>query len=331
MSSATATIDTTLTPISIETEELSKFRRQDAAIAKLAEKYLPLTIDGVNDKQGFKAVHDARMVVKKTRVAVEQTRKELKADALRYGQTVDAEARRLTALLEPIESHLQAEEDAVEQAKQKIKQAAEDARRMALKMRINALTNCGYLCDDPVAIGDMTDQQFETILAAARLDSIERDRIATIEKERLAVESEVRRIEAEKLAAERERLEKIEMAQLVEARRLRAERIKIEQQEAEQKRAVELEAAKQQAAERARVETEQRLAAQVAKEKADADAKEAARLKAEAERPHRERLLEVARKVESILVPNGPCFKEVRNVLGKAARAIEGIANGPLA
>jgi len=44
-------------------------------------------------------------------------------------------------------------------------------------------------------------------------------------------------------------------------------------------RVEELEAAKQEAAERARIETKQRLAAQAAKEKADAEAKEAARMK----------------------------------------------------
>jgi len=75
--------------------QIAKFNLPDTAIALMATAYLPLTIADVNDTEGFKAVHEARMVVKSKRVDVEKVRKELKADALEYGRKVDAEAKRI--------------------------------------------------------------------------------------------------------------------------------------------------------------------------------------------------------------------------------------------
>lgn len=317
----------------VEKPELIQFRKQDAAIAQLAEQYMPLRIDGISDKQGFKAVHDARMVVKNTRIAVEKKRKELKEDALRYGQAVDAEARRLTALLEPIESHLQLEEDAVVNERERIKRAAEEAKRAALQKRLDALLAVGVV-GNPLAVADMTEERFTASLAEA----------TTAFHERQKAEAEAaakRRQEEEALAAERSRLAEIKRQQDAEATRLAAERKKIEDQEAAHKRALELEAAKREAAEKARLETEQRIAreqaaakaaeeAKAAKEKAAADAAEAARIKAEQERPQRERLLAVADAVASIGVPLGPGSLKVTEILRDAAKRIQGIANGPL-
>lgn len=114
----------------------AKFSPSDVAIAQLADAYMPLTIRAIDDSEGFSAVHAARMVVKGHRVDVEKTRKKLKEDALVYGRLVDGEAKRLTGLLEPIEAHLQEEEERVTAERERIKHAArikaeEEARAKA--------------------------------------------------------------------------------------------------------------------------------------------------------------------------------------------------------
>jgi colicin import membrane protein len=309
--------------------ELIEWRKQDAAIAQLAEQYMPLRIEGLTDKVGFKKVHEARMVVKNTRVAVEKKRKELKADALAYGQAVDAEARRLTKLLEPIETHLQAEEDAVEAEKERLRKIEEDAKRAALQKRLDALAAYG-VTPNPLAIVDLTEERFQEQLEAAKVAAAERERLAEIERKRLADEAEARRIEGEKLAAERAELDRQRREQDAERQKIEAER-----------RAVELEKAKQEAAEKARIDTERRLAEQSAREKAAAAAEaqrladkakadEAARLKAEAERPQREKIEAVAELIEQITPPAGPGYYDVCNVLQKAAADIREIASGEL-
>lgn len=314
-------MSTVLEPI--DSTELTTFRKQDAAIAVLAEQYMPLRINGLNDKAGFDAVHKARMIVKSKRVEVEKKRKELKADALKFGQTVDAEARRLTELLEPIESHLEAEEDAVVKERERIKNIAEEAKRAALQKRLDALGVYDPFVN-PLTVADMTEEMFQAELAKAKAAFEERQRA-----EREAAEQ--RKAEEARLATERVELDRIRKEQEAERAKLEAER-----------RAVEVEKARHEAAEKSRIETEQRLAAQAAREKAEAAAREAkakadaeaaeqARLKAEAERPQREKLLAIAKVVDAIDVPEGPGCAAVEKVLIDAVAKIRHIANGPLA
>lgn len=77
--------------------KLIEFSKSDAAIALMAEKFLPLTLANPTDAKGFGVIHEARMLVKTKRVEIEKRRVELKADALAFGRQVDSEAKRLTA------------------------------------------------------------------------------------------------------------------------------------------------------------------------------------------------------------------------------------------
>ena len=104
--------------------DLIVYSPTETAIATMREKFMPLVIRDLKDTAGYKAVHDARMVIRDARVSVERKRKELKADALEYGRKVDSEAKRITALLEPIETHLQSEESRIDAERQAIKDAA---------------------------------------------------------------------------------------------------------------------------------------------------------------------------------------------------------------
>jgi len=215
--------------------DLTKFNVADAAIATMAAQYLPLTIADVNDTQGADTVHKARMVVKSHRVDVEKTRKALKADALEYGRAVDAEAKRITGLLEPIEDHLSKQEAAYEAAKEEIRNAArlkaeaeERAKREAEEARLKA----------------------ERDAEEARLKA-ERD----AEAERL-------RIEREKLDADRKAME-AERAAL--AAQQAAERAKIEAEQAAER--------VRQKAEQDKIDAEHRRLAEIEREKLDAERK----------------------------------------------------------
>lgn len=315
--------------------ELAAFRQQDVAIQALADKYLPLKINGLEDRDGFKLVHEARMIVKGKRVDVEKKRVELKADALAYGRAVDSEAKRLTELLEPIESHLEAEESAVTQERERIKREAEEKRQAITQDRVDRLAACGVVANVQ-QVAALTPEQFADALEDARKIKAERDAAAEAQRKADAESAEQRRQQEAALAAEREALAKIKREQDAEAARLAEERRKIEEEQAAQRRAVELEQAKKEAAEKARVETEQRLAreaaekqaaeeARLAREKAAAEAAEAQRIKEEAERPQRAKILAVADQVERIPIPDGAGAADVKAVLVKAAAEVRAI------
>lgn len=53
---------------------LAEFKRRDLGIRDLAARYMPLKINGLKDRDGFNAVHSARMEVKGVRVGIEKAR-----------------------------------------------------------------------------------------------------------------------------------------------------------------------------------------------------------------------------------------------------------------
>jgi DNA repair exonuclease SbcCD ATPase subunit len=189
-----------------------KYPVADAAIDELAEKYLPLTIKGVDDKEGFEACDAARKDVKKIRSTVEATRKELKADALEYGRKVDAEAKRLKGLLEPIENHLTNQVDAIKAEKKRIE-------REWLDKRIEALKPFAEVIPDESFLKKLDDSEFATLLA--------NEQTAHEAREAQKKREEEERAELERLRAEEAK------RQQEEAERLRAERAELERQKAE--------------------------------------------------------------------------------------------------
>jgi len=245
--------------------QLARFSPTDTAIAELGKEYLPLHIADVSDRAGFELVHRARMNVRAKRCEVEKVRKELKADALKYGQEVDGEARRIKALLEPIESHLQAEEEKHEAEKEAIRNAARLKAEAEEKAKAEA----------------------EAARAKAEHDAeVERLRIEreALEAERAAIEAEQAKIDTARaeVEAERQRLADIEEAR---------------------QREIETQRRAAAAAEQAKIDTENRIARQAAEAKAYAEAEEAARIKAEALRPDRVKLAAVASAVSAIEIP----------------------------
>ena len=109
-------------------QELKKFDIAEAVISQWNKDYMMLTVSGLDDREGYKAVKEARLTVKSKRVEVEKKRKELKEDSLRFGRAIDTEAKRITSLLEPIETYLQSQEDVIGKEAERIKLEAERSK-----------------------------------------------------------------------------------------------------------------------------------------------------------------------------------------------------------
>lgn len=260
--------------------ELAKFNVTDAAIATMAKEYMPLSIKGIEDKDGYNKVHAARMVVKGKRVEIEKTRKVLGAEALAFGKAVNGEAKRITEQLQSIESHLSDQQAAVDDEKERIK-----------REKIEAIQ----------AEQERKEQEERDLIAAE-------EEAARLAREKVMAEEEAR------LKAERERQEQVEAEQQEKARELQAAQEKVEaeqraifeaqQEEAlEKKRLAELEEIKKEAAENARKETEQR-AEREAEDKARAEEK----AKFEAERqealkPDKDKLVALSEAIGSYPLP----------------------------
>lgn len=76
-------------------KELVKYDVTEAALETYRKEFLPLTINGLDDHEGYEKVKEARLFIRGERVNVEKRRVELKAQSLEYGRAVDAEAKRI--------------------------------------------------------------------------------------------------------------------------------------------------------------------------------------------------------------------------------------------
>lgn len=115
----------------------------DAAIAELRNKFSGLVVPA-GDKQAYKALTSAIAEVRTLRTDVEATRTALKEDALKYGRMVDAEAKRITALLVEIEQPLKDQKAAFDEAVEKARQErhlAEQKRIADIQWKITAIRN----------------------------------------------------------------------------------------------------------------------------------------------------------------------------------------------
>lgn len=316
-----------------------KFDANDAAIAELKQKFMPLTIKGLDDKEGYEAVHNARMVMVKLRTGIEGQRKGFNEDALRYQKAVNKDAKRLTELAAPIEEHLTAEENKITQEKLRIKQAEEKAAADKLQARINRLQfdlgikddgqnfRQAFSPDSPIQgyvmpkalVAPLSDEDFEKLVGEIyKKDLAENDRLVAIETKRRADEAE--REKARK--AEDERLAKVAKEQAAAQAKIDAENKRIAEENAK------LEAEKKAIQEKKDAEAREKVREQelkeaadraTAKAKADAEAKakadqeEKARIEAEVKakterelalRPDRQKILEFITMLETLIMPS---------------------------
>lgn len=280
-------------------QPIVKYSIADAEIAKLSEKYMALSIADTKDKQGFEIVRSARMDIKSKRVQVEKTRVELKADALRYGKAVDAEAKRLTSLLEPIESHLAQQEKIYTDEQDRIKREKEIAAAARLQERIDDLQAFGATINLD-ALRAMSDADYATTLRSAEAAWQAAEEKRKAEAEEAAKREATMKAERERLAQEQAAAEKAKREAM--AAQAAAEKAIRDAQETERAAAAKVRAEQEKAAaiEKAKADEAARLRAE-AEAKARREAEEAERkARIEAMRPDREKIIALASRLDHI-------------------------------
>lgn len=223
----------TLTSDEFINQQIKKFDIADAKIAELKKEYETLKIHGIDDKDGYKVVHNARMDIKARRVAVEKMRKNLNENAQTYISAINSEAKRITELLKPIEEHLQQEEDNFKAEKERIKQEQERQEQERIQNRVTALLNSGCNYDgvlyrigevriDALDIKKLSDEDFDKHLSQV--------------KEAHAVILQEKEEQERKEKEERERLERERKEMEERQEEMRRKQEELEEREAEMKR-----------------------------------------------------------------------------------------------
>lgn len=219
------------------TEELAKYDFPESIVAQWREEFIPLVVKDIKDEHTIAKATAAYKQVRDVRIGIEKKRKELKEGALNFGRAVDNEAKRLTALVEPIEAHLAEQKNFIDNEKDKIRVAKDEAQKLRMQERTNKLLSFGAVFDGE----NFTLKEGDEVLTLSALDAKMSDdqafNILLLKMEILHEKSKIR-IAAEQDAAriERERVERIKADQEAEAARLEAIRVEQEKAQAELKR-----------------------------------------------------------------------------------------------
>jgi len=179
-------------------KELITYTVTDAYLAQIKKDYLALTVQGLDDKDGYAKCHEARIEVKGRRVAVEKRRKELKSDSLEFGRKVDTEARRITVELEEVEDHLREQQDVIDNEKERIKEAEVKALREKLDARFLTMQKYRVLVSES-ELSVLSDEEFDGMAMDAK-EAFENSELKRIADEKRLIELEAEReIQAQKI------------------------------------------------------------------------------------------------------------------------------------
>lgn len=241
-----------------------------------------LTVTDSSQKAEIAIASTTRKALKRLRCNVEDKRKELTEHHLRAQQTINAAAREIKAIIEPLEARLLEQEQFAER-----QEAARKAKLTVERFEAMAPFGIDLTC---YKLGEMTTEAFDalyenTALAAeAKMEAArkaEEERAAKAKAD--AEERERMRLENERLKKEAEEREASARAERAEAERLRIEaetKARLEREALEAKARSEREAAEAEARKlREKAERERKVAEEKARKE-----REAIEAKAKAER-----------------------------------------------
>lgn len=307
---------------------MEKLEFKEEVIAELSQKYMAITVKGIDDKEGYEAAHTARMDIVHKRIDFAKRSKAFRDKLNEYPKMELKVEKRVLSLLEPIEDYLLSQEKIVDDEKARIKAEADRKEAARIQERVDKLYNMGlvsrngnfYLsfsnegyvpeaiiktCSDDDFDKYVNDFQAKIDIENARIAKEKADKKA--EEDRLEKQRKDQEIEMKRLAAIADEQKQRE-AKLKEAQdKIDADKKRIEDEEKARLKKIAddkaLEIAKKEAAEKAVREAEEK---RLKEEKAKADKIEKDRIAAEkkaARAPDKEKLLKLVEEFKIHLMP----------------------------
>lgn len=295
--------------------QLKQFDVNEAELVAMADEFKNLAVADVEDRLGLAKVHESRIILKNKRVEIEKMGLQLRSQATAFNKAVIARENHLVAIIAPTEQMLQKEETRIAAEKERLRLAEEQAEAARVQARIDALHAVGA-AHDLHELTVMPEEYFQDML-----------RICTANFNKAKQEAEEARLRQEQIdraeaarfqkmkadqEAERQRLDALRKEQEAQAEQLRQERLLLDQErerldtakrkeEEEKKRLADLENIRKEAAEKERLRLEkERVDREFAEEQAKIK-REQERSQEEAERPDREKLVALGKRILAVL------------------------------
>lgn len=207
---------------------LKQFSPIEAAVEEM-KKFYDLKLTSLEDVKTYKEIVEARKFVKGKRIEVRKKKEELNENALAWQRKVNAEEKRITALLEPIESYLESEEAKFENWK---KEDREKKEREEME-RVN--TRTAILIDLQMQFTGHGFVMEELMITQDEICDFSEDEFTAFTEKVKPVSARVAEAKAEqerKDKEERDRLEKQRLEQAEQQRKIDEENKRIEDEKA---------------------------------------------------------------------------------------------------
>lgn len=259
----------------------------DKVLAGLKE-YMPLTINGTDDKEGYEKVKAARIVCKNTRVLAEKICKKGREEAISIQKQWIAKEKEVVGQIQEVELHLKNQEDEIDKAFEQAR--LRGIAQMQLPNRVAKLATIGKTLPDAELL-EMDDAKFFGVYSALCETHI-LEQQAAIKAEQDKIEAEKAAIEAQRLKDEAEKQRQADIAAAAQIAKEQAENeAKAAIEKAEKEKAEAIAKAEREKIEAAASVEKDRLAAiaKAEKDKADAIAAEQKKAKELAEKLENER------------------------------------------
>lgn len=117
--------------------EIAKFDVTEATLSEMETKYSGMIIFDIEDKDGYKKVKEAKKIVSKLRIAVENKRKDLKKNLLALSSAIETEANRIKDRLISIETELKSEMKKIDDEKEEIANREQRIKEDTAQSRID--------------------------------------------------------------------------------------------------------------------------------------------------------------------------------------------------
>jgi hypothetical protein len=158
----------------------AKFKEYEDIANEWNKKAYEIEVTDENQIELMQQAREGRLLLKAKRVEIEKTRKRLKEQSLLEGRFIDSLAKRLFAIIEPAEEHLETQE--------KYAETKEQLRRLKLKNDRLALLKpyLDFVDLDAFDLSTMSDVAFTTILNGSKTTMENHKK----EQERLRLEQE---------------------------------------------------------------------------------------------------------------------------------------------
>ena len=200
------------TEIRLESEidfALQKENITNKVIERLRTDYLGLKINGLNDKEGFKIVEDARKECRDIRVLAEKTCKSGRENAIKIQKEWIAKEKEITSAISEVENYLAEQSTKVKEEQKRIEFEADQLTK--LPQRKDKLSSIDIVMEDAELL-KIDDNQFNNLFVElykkklkekadkiqAERDELERQKAEQRKKEEEEIEAKKRAEEIEK-------------------------------------------------------------------------------------------------------------------------------------